>query len=107
MTETNEFRHHEFLVNGLVGNHLDLYRTNSIFKLTVDNLANLLPLWIDAITVEAVKQEKQVRQALLAATNITPDKTELLKKLGLQNLVNMDEEAKFSLDPNVVNKDDK
>jgi hypothetical protein len=84
--------HRNYLIKGLVGDHLQLYRTNSIFKLTIDTLADMLPIWIEGLAQHSIKQYEQIQQRMpVVQLNMTPDKTELLKQLGFQHLVNMDE----------------
>lgn len=86
--------YYRILKRGLIGVRIELYRSNPIFRVTIDTLADMLPLWIEGIAVHSVEQEKQISQAIYIATYDmrSNDKVELLKQLGFEHLVNMDDD---------------
>lgn len=61
---------HRFLIHGLVGEHLHLYTTSSAFKVQVDTLANMLPLWVDALAAHAAKHDDELKAAVELAKNM-------------------------------------
>lgn len=57
-------RSEEYLRMGLVGDRTALYRTSPSFKMSIDTLASILPLWVDGIAAKAHENDRVVLQAI-------------------------------------------
>lgn len=55
-----------YLAKALAGPHLVEYQTNVHFRSTIDHIAVLLPLWIDAIAMATASQQSDM-EAMIAA----------------------------------------
>jgi hypothetical protein len=66
MTSPEERR--EALTLGLVGEHIDLYQSSATFRLTVDQLVQLLPLWVKGIAERAQESDREIQAAIQMAS---------------------------------------
>lgn len=51
---------------GLVGGHGMLYNQSPTFHATITTIADLIPIWVDAIAAEAVKADADCEQRVLS-----------------------------------------
>lgn len=70
MTTLDEVRRH--LTIGLVGDRQHLYATSPTFKVGIDGLVGMLPLWVDGIAAHAEEYDEKLKQAIAAAEKNPP-----------------------------------